>query len=152
MFLNQAFDIMIRSISRNGGIVNKFGGDMVMGVWNAPNEVDDHAAKACLAAVEALREMAEKNLAIPDDPDAKFGFGINREAVAGNVGSAGRLEQRHRRPGQRWLAPAASPAAARSTSASGRGTWLASTWKSSRWTAETLRAQPSGRGLQGPER
>jgi adenylate cyclase len=93
MFLNQAFDIMIRSIDRNDGFVNKFGGDMVMGVWNAPNDTTDHALKACKAAVEALREMAEKGLAVPDDPEAKFGFGINTgEVVAGNVGSAGRLE------------------------------------------------------------
>jgi adenylate cyclase len=93
MFLNQAFDIMIRSIVRNEGMVNKFGGDMVMGVWNAPNDVPDHAVKACRAAVEALAEMAEKDLSVPDDPDAKFGFGINTgEVVAGNVGSAGRLE------------------------------------------------------------
>ena len=93
MFLNAAFDIMIRAIARNEGIVNKFGGDMVMGVWNAPNDVEDHAVKACRAAVEALAEMEANNLAIPDDPDAKFGFGINSgEAVAGNVGSAGRLE------------------------------------------------------------
>lgn len=92
-FLNAAFDIMIRAIDRNGGIVNKFGGDMVMGVWNAPNDVEDHAMKACRAAIEALAEMEEKDIAIPDDPDAKFGFGINSgEAVAGNVGSAGRLE------------------------------------------------------------
>jgi adenylate cyclase len=92
-FLNAAFDIMITSIVRNEGIVNKFGGDMVMGVWNAPNDVDDHAVKACRAAAEALAEMAAQGLAIPDDPDAKFGFGINSgEAVAGNVGSAGRLE------------------------------------------------------------
>jgi adenylate cyclase len=92
-FLNRAFDIMIRSIVQNEGMVNKFGGDMVMGVWNAPNDVSDHAVKACRAAVEALAEMAAQNLAIPDDPDAKFGFGINTgEVVAGNVGSAGRLE------------------------------------------------------------
>jgi adenylate cyclase len=93
MFLNAAFDIMIRAIVRNEGIVNKFGGDMVMGVWNAPNDVEDHAMKACRAAVEALAEMEANNLAVPDDPDAKFGFGINSgEAVAGNMGSAGRLE------------------------------------------------------------
>ena len=93
MFLNQAFDIMIRSIDRNDGFVNKFGGDMVMGVWNAPNDTSDHALKACKAAVEALREMAEKDIAVKDDPEAKFGFGINTgEVVAGNVGSAGRLE------------------------------------------------------------
>src|SRR5581483_10563872 len=92
-FLNRAFDIMIRSIVRNEGMVNKFGGDMVMGVWNAPNDVADHAVKACRAAVEALAEMATQGLAIPDDPEAKFGFGINTgEVVAGNVGSAGRLE------------------------------------------------------------
>jgi adenylate cyclase len=93
VFLNQAFDIMIQSIVRNDGFVNKFGGDMVMGVWNAPNDVEDHAIKACRAAVEALAEMAEKDVAVRDDPDAKFGFGINTgEVVAGNVGSAGRLE------------------------------------------------------------
>jgi adenylate cyclase len=93
MFLNQAFDIMIKSIARNDGIVNKFGGDMVMGIWNAPHDVDDHALKACRAASEALAEMAARELSIPDDPDAKFGFGINTgQAVAGNVGSAGRLE------------------------------------------------------------
>jgi adenylate cyclase len=93
MFLNQAFEIMIQGIVRNDGIVNKFGGDMVMGIWNAPHDVDDHAVKACRAAAEALNEMAARDLSIPDDPDAKFGFGINTGlAVAGNVGSAGRLE------------------------------------------------------------
>ncbi len=92
-FLNEAFGIMISSIVRNEGIVNKFGGDCVMAIWNAPRDVTDHAIKACRAALEALAEMKSHNLEIPDDPDAKFGFGINTgEVVAGNVGSAGRLE------------------------------------------------------------
>lgn len=92
-FLNEAFDIMIRSITRNDGIVNKFGGDMVMAIWNAPHDTDEHALKACRAAVEALAEMEERNLHVEDDPDARFGFGINTgEVVAGNLGSAGRLE------------------------------------------------------------
>jgi adenylate cyclase len=92
-FLNQAFDIMIRSITRNDGIVNKFGGDMVMAIWNAPYDSDDHALKACRAAAEALAEMEASHLEVQDDPSARFGFGINTgEVVAGNLGSAGRLE------------------------------------------------------------
>jgi adenylate cyclase len=93
LFLNRAFNIMIESITRNGGIVNKFGGDMVMAIWNAPHDIDDHALLACRAAAEALAEMEVQDLHVADDPDARFGFGINTgEVVAGNLGSAGRLE------------------------------------------------------------
>lgn len=92
-FLNQAFDVMIESIVRHDGIVNKFGGDMVMAIWNAPKETNDHATKACRAAVDALIGMEERGLWLSQEPDARFGFGINTgDVVVGNVGSAGRLE------------------------------------------------------------
>jgi len=34
--LNTCLPIMIEAIVRNGGLVNKFAGDNLMGVWNAP--------------------------------------------------------------------------------------------------------------------
>lgn len=93
MFLNRAFDVMISAIVRNEGIVNKFGGDMVMAIWNAPRDTAGHALKACRAAHEALAEMERQGMWLPQEPNARFGFGINSgEVVAGNVGSAGRLE------------------------------------------------------------
>jgi len=92
-FLNMAFEIIIRAVQRNEGIVNKFGGDMVMAIWNAPTDCQDHAFKACRAALEALKEMETSGLVLEDAPTARFGFGINSgEVVAGNVGSTGRLE------------------------------------------------------------
>jgi adenylate cyclase len=92
-FLNSAFDVMIGAVIRNEGVVNKFGGDMIMGIWNAPRDTADHAYKAVKAAQEALTEMDRLNLRVPDDPDARFGFGVNTgDVVAGYLGSAGRLE------------------------------------------------------------
>ncbi len=88
-FLNKAFDVMIRCISRHEGVVNKFGGDMIMAIWNAPRDTADHAVKACQAAMEAVQELRP----LTSQFGSEFGFGINSgEAVAGNVGSRGRLE------------------------------------------------------------
>jgi adenylate cyclase len=92
-FLNSAFEVMIGAVIRNEGVVNKFGGDMIMGIWNAPRDTADHACKAVKAAQEALAEMDRLDLRVPDDPDARFGFGVNTgDVVAGYLGSAGRLE------------------------------------------------------------
>ncbi|MDP9238080.1 MAG: adenylate/guanylate cyclase domain-containing protein [Chloroflexota bacterium] len=88
--LNARFDIIVQCISRNGGIVNKFVGDAVMAFWNAPRRQDGHAYLACKAAIEALNQLD----AMPAcDPPMRFGFGIaTGDALAGNVGSAGRFE------------------------------------------------------------
>lgn len=88
--LNRLFEVIIASVWKNGGIVNKFLGDAVVAFWNAPHEQPDHAFMACRAAVAAqaeLEALALSNFA------AQFGFGINTGLVlAGNVGTAGRLE------------------------------------------------------------
>ncbi|MFQ5473442.1 MAG: CHASE2 domain-containing protein, partial [Dehalococcoidia bacterium] len=48
--LNQHFEVIISRIMENGGIVNKFAGDAVMALWNAPEDQPDHALLACRAA------------------------------------------------------------------------------------------------------
>jgi adenylate cyclase len=88
--LNCLFEVIISNICKNGGIVNKFLGDAVVAFWNAPRQQPDHALMACQAAIAA---QAELEVLAPSGPAAKFGFGINTGSVlAGNVGTAGRLE------------------------------------------------------------
>lgn len=88
--INDQFNVIVECITREGGIVNKFVGDAVMAFWNTPNEVPDHAYRACVAALSALDELAARP---HDDGSIRFGFGVNTGlALAGNVGSSGRFE------------------------------------------------------------
>lgn len=91
--LNKHLPVMIEAIVQNGGIVNKFAGDSIMAIWNAPQSQPDHAALAVKAAWAAQLQLVkisqEDNLPIP----VKFGIGVNTgKALAGNVGSMGRSE------------------------------------------------------------
>jgi len=91
-FLTLAVDI----VHREGGTVDKFIGDEVMAIWNAPGDVPDHAARACRAAL-ALREALHAiPLPLPGPGSYATGprvrIGINTgKAIVGNVGSATRL-------------------------------------------------------------
>ena len=91
--LNRYFSVMIDRILANDGMINKFAGDNIMAVWNAPQTQPDQALLAVRSAMEsqkAIQEIREHN---PDLPQVQFGFGINTgPAIAGNVGSTGRLE------------------------------------------------------------
>ena len=91
--LNSYLSVIADAVVENHGIVNKFVGDNIMAVWNAPQSQPDHALLAVKAAWEAQLRLAElrqkDNRPIP----IQFGIGVNTGlAVAGNVGSAGRSE------------------------------------------------------------
>jgi adenylate cyclase len=91
--LNTYLSIIIDSVLENGGMINKFAGDNVMAVWNAPQLQTDYARLAVKAACEAQEKITElqKDDSSPDK--VQFGIGINTgNAVAGNVGSTGRAE------------------------------------------------------------
>ena len=88
--LNRHFDVIIARIMENGGIVNKFVGDAVMALWNAPEDQPNHALLACRAAMQAQRDL----IALDESGRVvRWGFGINTgTVVAGNVGSGRRQE------------------------------------------------------------
>jgi adenylate cyclase len=91
--LNTCLPVMIDAIVRNGGLVNKFAGDNLMGVWNAPQAEPEHARLAIKAAWEAQIAMKELALKDPGLTAIQFGIGINTgTALAGNIGSLGRAE------------------------------------------------------------
>ena len=91
--LNAHLGVAIDKVLANGGMVNKFAGDNIMAVWNAPQPQEEHARLACKAACEIQHGLAELQAKDPSLPKAQFGIGINTgSVVAGNVGSSGRTE------------------------------------------------------------
>ncbi len=91
--LNTYLSVIADEVVRHDGIVNKFVGDNIMAVWNAPQSQPNHALLAVKAAWEAQRKLAELRQRDDRPFPVQFGIGINTGvAVAGNVGSAGRSE------------------------------------------------------------
>lgn len=91
-FLTEFLTLATKAIHREGGIVDKFIGDCIMGIWNAPAANEDHASSACRAA-ETIRQ-AMRRVARPDGRTngQLVRIGINSGmALVGNVGSAERL-------------------------------------------------------------
>jgi adenylate cyclase len=91
--LNTYLSVIIDRVLANDGMVNKFAGDNIMAVWNAPQLQSEHARLAVKAAGEAQQKIIELQQSDPSLPQVQFGIGINTgEALAGNVGSSGRVE------------------------------------------------------------
>jgi adenylate cyclase len=91
--LNVYLSAVIQAVLKYDGMINKFGGDSIMAVWNAPMECNNHALKALKAGVEA--QQAIRNLQENDKALLRmdFGIGVNSgTAVAGNMGSEDRIE------------------------------------------------------------
>jgi class 3 adenylate cyclase len=76
-------------LEAEGGLIERFAGDAVMVVFNADADQDDHAARACRAALELQRASSRIADGRPGWP--RFRAGVNTgPAVIGNVGSAER--------------------------------------------------------------
>jgi adenylate cyclase len=91
--LNVYLSIVIRCVLKYGGMVNKFNGDSIMAVWNAPVVSQNHAASAVKAAMEAQLDIEEVRVDNPALLEMHMGIGINSGiAVAGNMGSKERME------------------------------------------------------------
>jgi len=90
--LNRYLGIIIDCILANGGMINKFAGDSIMAIWNAPEDQEEHCRLAVKAALEAQQAAAKLPVG-PEEPRVQFGIGINTgPALAGSVGSEGRAE------------------------------------------------------------
>jgi adenylate cyclase len=91
--LNRYLSVIIEAISQYDGMVNKFGGDSVMAVWNAPIDCREHALSAARAAVKAQQEIIVLRSKAPHLPKMEFGIGVNSgKVIVGNMGSLDRLE------------------------------------------------------------
>lgn len=57
--MTRYFDVMRESIESHGGVIEKFIGDAVMSVFGVPTVHEDDAMRACRAAVDIKRGLAE---------------------------------------------------------------------------------------------
>lgn len=91
---NAYLAIMADEVEAGGGYVDKFIGDSVMAIWNAPRADPDHAMHAVQTAQRMLARVgahAESELAA-GRPAMAVKIAIHSgEAVVGNVGSKSRL-------------------------------------------------------------
>jgi adenylate cyclase len=91
--LNTYLSAVADAVVQHDGIVNKFAGDNIMAVWNAPQFQTEHALLAVKAAWEAQQKVAELQQSDSRLLPVQFGIGINTGiALAGNIGSVGRTE------------------------------------------------------------
>jgi adenylate cyclase len=85
--MNKALTIQANAVKKYGGMVDKYIGDAMMAIFNAPLDLDMHEDRAILTAIEIKKQMAEANL------DIDIGIGINSgDAVIGNMGSDTRFD------------------------------------------------------------
>src|SRR5260370_38563858 len=77
------------------GLIDKFGGDEVMALWNTPLAQPDHALLAirCAYDLVSAAPAVQARLAARGLPPVAGGIGINTgPAVGGNMGSQARLQ------------------------------------------------------------
>jgi adenylate cyclase len=93
--LNSYFSEMCAIVFANGGTLDKFIGDCMMVLFNAPVAVADHeymAVKTALQMRSRLRQILPEWRA-NGIPDFQVGIGINSgEAVVGSIGTSSRME------------------------------------------------------------
>ena len=89
--LNDYFEFMVDILFEYNGILDKFIGDAVMGLWGAPVKRPDDATNAVRAAVKMqkrLKEWNEDRVAQGKVP-IKIGIGLHTgQVVVGNLGSS----------------------------------------------------------------
>lgn len=91
-FLTEFLTLATKAIHEEGGIVDKFIGDCIMGIWNAPAANEDHALGACRAAHKIRLAMSQVTRPDGRNEGQFVRIGINSGmALVGNIGSSERL-------------------------------------------------------------
>ncbi len=99
-FMNRFLTPMTDIVLSHRGTIDKYMGDAIMAFWNAPLSVDDHAARACEAALAMQARLRELNKQWEQEARAEgrhhipvsIGVGLNTgNASVGNFGSTQRF-------------------------------------------------------------
>ena len=93
--INRYLGLTSSAIQKNNGTIDKYMGDGTMALFNAPNDVPDHALRAVRAAWAMKEGSAALRKEILNDygVDLQFGIGVNTgTAVVGNMGSDFRMD------------------------------------------------------------
>jgi class 3 adenylate cyclase/tetratricopeptide (TPR) repeat protein len=90
--MQRFFSILADAVTKFEGTVDKFTGDGIMAVFGAPIAHEDHARRACYAALQMLDDISDYAAELRRGPGLNFStrIGINSgEVVAGAIGEDG---------------------------------------------------------------
>jgi class 3 adenylate cyclase/tetratricopeptide (TPR) repeat protein len=90
--MQRFFSILADAVTRFEGTVDKFTGDGIMAVFGAPIAHEDHAQRACYAALRMLDDVSDYAAELRRGPGLNFStrIGINSgEVIAGAIGEDG---------------------------------------------------------------
>jgi adenylate cyclase len=93
--VNEFLDDMTKILLNNGAMIDKFMGDCIMAVFNAPIDMDNHAEMAVKSAMEIEAKTKELRALYKERglPDINVGTGVNTgTAIIGNMGSSIRFD------------------------------------------------------------
>lgn len=93
--MNKALTAQQTAVQKYGGMVDKYIGDAMMAIFNAPLDQDNHEYRAINCANQILINMDLLNDKLVEEglPKIAIGIGINSgEAVIGNMGSDSRFD------------------------------------------------------------
>lgn len=93
--LNEYLNPMTLIVLEEKGTLDKYIGDAVMAIYNAPLDVADHAGHACRSAIKMIVKLEELNRSFVERgiQTIDIGIGINTgDAVVGNMGAAMRFD------------------------------------------------------------
>lgn len=93
--LNDYLTEMCNIIAEEDGTVDKFEGDAIIAFWGAPTIQEDHARRACFAAIDQQKRLDElrERWIQAGYPAINVRMGINSgPMVVGNMGSAQRMD------------------------------------------------------------
>jgi class 3 adenylate cyclase/DNA-binding NarL/FixJ family response regulator len=86
--LNDYLALAVDAILAEEGTLDKFMGDAVMAIFNAPLPQPDYTLRAVRAALAMQRAIADYNVAVGNHRPLSFGIGIHfGPAVVGNIGT-----------------------------------------------------------------
>ena len=86
--LNEYLAVAADAILQQEGTLDKFMGDAVMGIFNAPLAQSDHPLRAVRAALAMRAAVVRLHRKLPQELHLHYGIGIHTgDAVVGNVGT-----------------------------------------------------------------
>ena len=85
--MNQALTIQANAVKEYGGMVDKYIGDAMMAIFNAPTDLPNHETAAVFCAKEIQEKIKQADI------NVEIGVGVNTGyAVVGNMGSDTRFD------------------------------------------------------------
>jgi adenylate cyclase len=92
--INQYLTVSAEAVMLREGIVDKFIGDAVIGLYNTQlNAQEDHALRAVQSGLTMVQDIEDLHGRLPEKYHIRYGIGIHTgTAILGNVGSARRKE------------------------------------------------------------